>query len=174
MSVPRIAVILGSKSDFPVARDALPIFDQFNVPFQLQILSAHRTPDALETFVRSFEGNGGKGFIAVAGAAAHLAGVIASKSLLPVIGVPVASSPLNGLDALLSTVQTPSGIPVATMAIGKAGMKNAVFFALQILAMEDASLKKALITHRLATGKKILADADALKKSIEAANHSNS
>lgn len=173
MNKPLIALILGSKSDYPVAKDALGIFGQFKVPHEFRVLSAHRTPDALHEFIREFEKNGGRVFIAVAGAAAHLAGVIASQTLLPVIGVPVASSPLNGLDALLSTVQMPGGIPVATMAVGKAGMKNAIFYALQILAIENTSLKNALITYRREMAQKVLTEADALKKSIEEETDSN-
>ncbi len=169
-----IAVILGSKSDLPIAEDALRIFDDFGIPYEFQVLSAHRTPDAVRAFVQSFEENGGRVFIAVAGAAAHLAGVVASHTLLPVIGVPVPSSALNGLDALLSTVQMPGGIPVATMAVGKAGMKNAVYFALQILAIEDASLKEALIRFREDMAKKVLADGASLKKTLKEKHHPSS
>jgi len=110
----------------------------------VRVLSAHRTPDALHGFVRDFERDGGKVFIAVAGAAAHLAGVIASQTLLPVIGVPVPSSALNGLDALLSTVQMPGGIPVATVAVGSGGAKNAAVLAAQILAISDDGLMQRL------------------------------
>ncbi len=174
MSASKIAVIMGSKSDLPVVENALKILDDFKVPFDVRVLSAHRTPDALHGFVRDFERDGGKVFIAVAGAAAHLAGVIASQTLLPVIGVPVPSSALNGLDALLSTVQMPGGIPVATMAVGKAGMKNAVYFALQILAIEDDSLKNALTTYRKEMVEKVLADGEEVKKILEGKRHSNS
>lgn len=173
MSKPLIAVILGSKSDFPVAEDALRIFEQFRVPHEFRILSAHRTPNTLHEFIQQFEEGGGKIFIAVAGAAAHLAGVVASQTMRPVIGVPVASSPLNGLDALLSTVQMPGGIPVATMAVGKAGMKNAVFFALQVLAIEDPSLKESLVAYRKEMAQKILKDGEALKKSLKGETDSN-
>ncbi len=166
MRQPMVAVILGSKSDLPVAEDALEIFKTFDIPFDFEVLSAHRTPDAVRSFVQTFEKNGGRVFIAVAGAAAHLAGVVASHTLLPVIGVPVASSALFGLDALLSTVQMPGGIPVATMAIGKAGMKNAVYFALQILAIENPGLKEALIRFRRELAQKVLADGKALKKTL--------
>lgn len=167
MSKPLIAVILGSKSDLPVAEDALRIFEDFDVLYEFRVLSAHRTPDAVRAFVQAFEENGGRVFIAVAGAAAHLAGVIASHTLLPVIGVPVPSSTLFGLDALLSTVQMPGGIPVATMAIGKAGMKNAVYFALQILAIENPTLKEALIQFRKEMAEKVLVDGKIVKKSLE-------
>jgi len=174
MSASKIAVIMGSKSDLPVVENALKILDDFKVPFDVRVLSAHRTPDALHGFVQDFERDGGKVFIAVAGAAAHLAGVIASQTLLPVIGVPVPSSALNGLDALLSTVQMPGGIPVATMAVGKAGMKNAVYFALQILAIEDDSLKNALTAYRKEMVEKVLADGEEVKKILEGKRHSNS
>ena len=174
MSKPLIAVILGSKSDFPVAEEALRIFEDFQVPYEFRVLSAHRTPDAVRAFVQNFERKGGKVFISVAGAAAHLAGVVASHTLLPVIGVPVPSSALNGLDALLSTVQMPGGIPVATMAIGKAGMKNAVYFALQILAIETPSLKEALIRFRKRMGEKVFSDEISVKKALEERRHQDS
>ncbi len=167
MPQPLIAVILGSKSDMPVAEDALRIFEEFSVPYEFRVLSAHRTPDAVREFVQSFEREGGRVFIAVAGAAAHLAGVVASHTLLPVIGVPVPSSALNGLDALLSTVQMPGGIPVATMAVGKAGMKNAVYFALQILAIEDASLKRELIGFRQRMAAKVFSDEEIVKQLLK-------
>jgi len=173
MPVSKIAVIMGSKSDLPVVEDALKIIDDFQVPFEVRVLSAHRTPDALHAFVRDFEKDGGKVFIAVAGAAAHLAGVIASQTLLPVIGVPVPSSALNGLDALLSTVQMPGGIPVATMAVGKAGMKNAVYFALQILAIEDTSIRDALTAYRKEMVAKVMADGETVKKILEEGRHQN-
>ena len=167
MPQPLIAVILGSKSDMPVAEDALGIFEEFSVPYEFRVLSAHRTPDAVREFVQSFERKGGRVFIAVAGAAAHLAGVVASHTLLPVIGVPVPSSALNGLDALLSTVQMPGGIPVATMAVGKAGMKNAVYFALQILAIEDAALKRELIGFRQRMAAKVFSDEETVKQLLK-------
>ncbi len=173
MPQPLIAVILGSKSDLPVAEDALRIFDDFGVPYEFRVLSAHRTPDAVRDFVQLFEERGGRVFIAVAGAAAHLAGVVASHTLLPVIGVPVPSSALNGLDALLSTVQMPGGIPVATMAVGKAGMKNAVYFALQILAIENAPLKRDLMRFREEMAKKVLADGETVKKLLEERRNPN-
>jgi len=174
MAAPLIAVILGSKSDLPVAEDALKIFEEFQVPFEFRVLSAHRTPDAVRTFVQNFEREGGRVFIAVAGAAAHLAGVIASHTLLPVIGVPVPSSALNGLDALLSTVQMPGGIPVATMAVGKAGMKNAVYFALQILAIENSALKSALYRFREEMAAKVMRDGEIVKKKLGDKSHSRS
>ncbi len=167
MSQPLIALILGSTSDLPVAEEALQIFEDFKIPYEFRVLSAHRTPNAVRLFVQSFEKEGGRVFIAVAGAAAHLAGVVASHTLLPVIGVPVPSSALNGLDALLSTVQMPGGIPVATMAIGKAGMKNAVYFALQILAIENQSLKRALLRFREKMAEKVLADGETMKRHLE-------
>ncbi len=143
-----ILIILGSKSDLPVVEDAIEFLKSKNIPHKLEIASAHRTPKKLEKIIKDAERDDFKVIIAVAGYAAHLPGVIASKTLIPVIGVPVASSPLGGIDALFSIVQMPPGIPVATMGVGKSGAKNAVLYAMQILAVRDKKYYKILEMYR--------------------------
>ncbi|MDD5073058.1 MAG: 5-(carboxyamino)imidazole ribonucleotide mutase [Candidatus Omnitrophica bacterium] len=153
MTNPRIAVILGSDSDLPAMEEGLKVLKDFKVTFELKIMSAHRSPDLVHDFARSAEKKGIKVVIAAAGGAAHLAGVIASLTRLPVVGVPMETSSLNGMDSLFSTVQMPYGVPVATMAIGKSGARNASIFALQILALSD---------------KKIAGELNAFKRRLEA------
>jgi len=143
-SDPVVSIVMGSKSDWETIAEAGKVLDQFNVPYEYLVTSAHRSPERTVAFARDAAARGIKVIIAGAGAAAHLAGVIASYTLLPVIGIPLDSSPLQGIDALLSTVQMPQGVPVATMAIGKAGVKNAALFALRILALEDQALREQL------------------------------
>ncbi|MFH1421820.1 MAG: 5-(carboxyamino)imidazole ribonucleotide mutase [Planctomycetota bacterium] len=144
MKKPLVAVIMGSDSDMEVAKGAADILVDLSIPYKIRILSAHRTPDILADFVQHAHTEGVKIFICIAGWAAHLAGAVAANTLLPVIGVPVASSSLAGLDALLSTVQMPKGIPVATMAIGVGGAKNAALYAARILALSDEQIAKRL------------------------------
>ena len=139
-----VSVVMGSDSDLPVMEEAVKVLTEFAVPHELYLTSAHRTPERTTAFARSAAKRGVRIIIVGAGAAAHLAGVIASQTLLPVIGVPIDATSLKGMDALLATVQMPGGIPVATMAIGKAGAKNAALFAVRILALEDAGLQKKL------------------------------
>jgi phosphoribosylaminoimidazole carboxylase PurE protein len=139
-----VSVVMGSDSDLPVMEEAAKILESFAVPYELFLTSAHRTPERTTTFARGAAGRGVRVIIVGAGAAAHLAGVIASQTLLPVIGVPIDATALQGLDALLATVQMPGGIPVATMAIGKAGAKNAALFAVRILAGESRDLARRL------------------------------
>jgi phosphoribosylaminoimidazole carboxylase PurE protein len=139
-----VSVVMGSDSDLPVMEEAVKVLDAFAVPHELFLTSAHRTPERTTAFCRGASKRGVQVIIVGAGAAAHLAGVIASQTLLPVIGVPIDATSLQGLDALLATVQMPGGIPVATMAIGKAGAKNAALLAIRILALEDADLMKKL------------------------------
>src|SRR5512133_3764035 len=139
-----VSVVMGSDSDLPVMTEATKILEEFDVPHELFLTSAHRTPERTTGFARNAAKRGVKIIIVGAGAAAHLAGVIAAQTQLPVIGVPIDATALQGLDALLATVQMPGGIPVATMAIGKAGAKNAALFAVRILALEDAVLQKKL------------------------------
>ena len=139
-----VSVVMGSDSDLPVMEEAVKVLAEFAIPYELFLTSAHRTPERTTVFARGAAKRGVKIIIVGAGAAAHLAGVIASQSLLPVIGVPIDATSLRVLDALLATVQMPGGIPVATMAIGKAGAKNAALFAVRILALEDAALQKKL------------------------------
>ena len=140
MNTPKVAIVLGSDSDYPVIQDMLKSLDAFNVEYELTISSAHRSPVRTQKYSESLEGRGVQVIIACAGAAAHLAGVIAAHTILPVIGVPVDSSALKGIDALLSTSMMPAGVPVATMGIGKAGASNAAVLAIQILARKDPEL----------------------------------
>ena len=139
-----ILIIMGSDSDHAVMRETTNVLDEFGVGYELKISSAHRSPKKTVSLVEKTSRRGTKVIIAGAGAAAHLAGVVAAHTTLPVIGVPVDSSPLNGVDALLSTLQMPAGIPVATMAVGKAGAKNAGILAVQILALNDSRLRAKL------------------------------
>jgi phosphoribosylaminoimidazole carboxylase PurE protein len=139
-----IAVLLGSRSDLVYWEEAKAYLDHFNVTADLHILSAHRTPDQVAEFARSAHISGYKVLIAGAGMAAHLAGALAAHTLLPVLGVPLPGGILDGMDALLATVQMPAGVPVATFAVGKPGMRNACIFAVQILSLQDESLQKKL------------------------------
>ena len=139
---------MGSDSDLPTVKEASTILQSFGVPFEAHVLSAHRTPEDLVAFVRKAEQAGVRIFIAAAGGAAHLAGVVAAHTTRPVIGIPIHTSSLGGLDSLLSTVQMPGGVPVATMAIGAGGARNAGLFAVQILALADSSLSAKLQEYR--------------------------
>lgn len=145
---PVVLLIMGSESDLPVMQEAADILGKFGVTYEMRISSAHRSPARTMALASEAANRGIKIIIAGAGMAAHLAGVVAAKTLLPVIGVPMPGGALNGVDALYSTVQMPAGIPVATMAIGKAGAKNAGLFAIQILALSDAPLAGALQAYR--------------------------
>jgi 5-(carboxyamino)imidazole ribonucleotide mutase len=145
---PLVGILMGSDSDLPTMQEAGKILEEFAVPFELRICSAHRTPDRLARYAREAEGRGLRVLIAGAGGAAHLAGVLAAHVTLPVIGVPMESGALGGLDALLSTVQMPGGIPVACMAIGRAGARNAALLAVEILALGDPQLKRKLADYR--------------------------
>ncbi len=143
-----VAIVVGSDSDLPVMARAAETLEEFGVPHEVQILSAHRTPQLLEEYAASFPERGVKVVIAAAGSAAHLAGKIASTTTLPVIGVPLETGGLGGLDALLSTVQMPGGIPVLTVAIGPAGAANAALGAIEILALSQPKLSEKLAAHR--------------------------
>jgi phosphoribosylaminoimidazole carboxylase PurE protein len=143
-TTPLVSVVMGSDSDLPIMQEATSVLESFNVPYELYLTSAHRAPERTTAFARGAAKRGVKIIIAGAGAAAHLAGVIASQTALPVIGVPIDATSLGGLDALLATVQMPGGIPVAAMAIGKAGAKNAALMSLRILALEDKALGEKL------------------------------
>lgn len=145
---PVIGIIVGSDSDLPLAKETADVFDKLGISFEITIGSAHRTPDLVEKYVSTASDRGIKVLIAMAGLAAHLPGVIASKTILPVIGVPVDGGPLNGVDALYSIVQMPGGIPVASMAIGKAGARNAGVFAAQIIALSDPQIAQRLMDYR--------------------------
>ena len=142
-----VAVIMGSKSDLASLEGAFSLLDSFGISREIRVMSAHRTPDAAADFARNAEANGFKVILCAAGMAAHLAGVIAAHTILPVIGIPMASAPFNGLDALLSTVQMPPGIPVATVTAGSAGAKNAVLLAVEILAVSDETLAEKLAAY---------------------------
>lgn len=148
MSQPKVAIVLGSDSDYPVIQDMLKRLDDFNIEHELTISSAHRSPARTQQYAESLEKRGVQVVIACAGAAAHLAGVIAAHTILPVIGVPIDSSPLNGLDALLSTSMMPAGVPVASMGIGKAGASNAAVLAIQILARSEPALAERLHSYK--------------------------
>jgi phosphoribosylaminoimidazole carboxylase PurE protein len=137
---PRVLILMGSDSDLPVMQEAGRVFADFGVPFEMTVASAHRSPDRAARYAREAEGRGVRVIVAGAGGAAHLAGVIAAHTALPVIGVPLAGSAVNGLDALLATVQMPAGVPVATVAIG--GARNAALLAVQILATADEGLRE--------------------------------
>lgn len=154
-----MAVIMGSKSDWEVVSHAVDTLSELGVPHDVRVASAHRTPEALVDYVKSCEAKGVRIFIAAAGGAAHLAGVIASATEVPVLGVPMKSA-LDGLDSLLATVQMPAGIPVATFAIGKAGCINAALFATAILGIEREDFREAISKFRRAQREKILANPD--------------
>ena len=164
MKKPLVGIVMGSDSDLPVMEEALKALDSFAIPYEVTIASAHRSPRRTSEFSRTARNRGLEIIIAGAGWAAHLAGVIASETTLPVIGVPIDSSPLNGLDSLLSIVQMPGGVPVATMTIGKAGAKNAAIFAAQILALKYPEIQKKLVAHKIKMEKDIEVKAEALKK----------
>ena len=139
-----IAILMGSKSDLPKVEVAIQTLNEFKVGVSVRVMSAHRTPEIVSEFAKNAGVNGYKIIIAAAGGAAHLAGVVAAHTNLPVIGIPVEGGAFNGFDALLSTVQMPGGIPVASVAVGKSGSKNAALFALRILALDNESIRKQL------------------------------
>lgn len=145
---PQVLIIMGSDSDYTIMEGAEDILKKLKVPYETTIASAHRTPARVIKLASEAEGKGVEVIIAGAGMAAHLAGVIAAHTLIPVIGVPIDSSPLNGLDSLLSTVQMPAGVPVAAMAVGKAGAKNAAILSAQIIAKKDSNLARRLKDYR--------------------------
>jgi len=159
----KVLIIMGSDSDLPVMENTSKTLEEFNIPYHMTVSSAHRTPERTLKLVKNAEKDGVEVIIAGAGAAAHLAGVIASHTTLPVIGVPIDSSPLEGLDALYSTVQMPPGIPVATMAVGRAGAKNAGIFAAQILGLKDTGISSALKEYK----KKMAKDVEEKAKMVE-------
>jgi len=157
MAPPKIGILIGSKSDAGVMKGAAKILEEFEIPYDMKVRSAHRTPQETAEYVQSAESRGIQVLIAGAGFAAHLAGALAAHSTLPVIAVPLDSSPLQGLDSLLASVQMPEGVPVACMAIGKAGAANAALFAIQILSLSDPQLAKKFKEYRKKMREKILA-----------------
>ena len=158
----KVAIIMGSDSDFPILKPASEILKDFGIEREVIVASAHRTPDKVREYVLNAEKEGVGAFIVAAGAAAHLAGVVASFTVAPVIGVPINATPLNGMDALLSTVQMPSGVPVATMAVN--GAKNAAIFAAEIFAVTDENIKKKLKEYR----EKMKADVEKKSECVKA------
>lgn len=150
----KIAVIMGSDSDLPVVKKAIGVLEEFNAPYEVHIFSAHRTPNEAAEFSRNARENGFGAIIAAAGMAAHLAGVIAANTTLPVVGIPISSGGLGGIDALFSTVQMPTGIPVATVAVN--GAANAAFLCLQMLAISDEKLAEKILEKRKNDSKAVL------------------
>ncbi len=148
MSKPLVSIVMGSDSDLEIMREAAKALDDFGIAYEMDVTSAHRSPDRTAEYARQAAGRGIRVIIAGAGGAAHLAGVIAAHTSLPVIGVPIPSTSLNGMDSLLATVQMPAGIPVATVAIGKPGATNAGILAAQILAVGNAELEKKMAVHK--------------------------
>ena len=143
-----VAVIMGSDSDLPVVEAAFPIFEKFGINYTKNVMSAHRTPHDVIEFIKNSENNGCKVFIAAAGMAAHLAGALAAHTVRPVIGIPIESGGMGGIDSLLSTVMMPPGVPVATVAVGKSGAKNSAILAIQILATSNDELQQKLVNFK--------------------------
>jgi len=150
-----VAILMGSDSDLPVMQSTVDVLKSFGIEYEVRITSAHRTPEDTRSYVSDADARGCAVFIAAAGMAAHLAGAVSAHTLRPVIGVPIDAGPLQGFDALLSTVQMPGGIPVAGVAIGKAGAKNAAYLAVQILGVSSEALHRALIDERQANAEAI-------------------
>ncbi len=153
-----VSIIMGSKSDYEVMKACGETLAAFDVKYELIVSSAHRSPERTAKYITEAEAKGAQLFIGAAGMAAHLAGVLSSKTVKPIIGVPMSASALGGVDALLSTVQMPAGMPVATVAIGKAGAINAAYLAIQIMALSDETLAKKLLEDRAAKVKKVERD----------------
>ncbi len=156
--MPDVVVIMGSSSDLPKIQPCIDTLKKLGISHEVRVMSAHRTPDLVLSYIGSAEQRGVKVVIAAAGGAAHLAGVSAAHTLLPVIGIPVESSALKGIDSLLSTIQMPGGIPVATVGIGSGGATNAALLAAQIIALNDDQLKKRLLENRQASRQKVIDD----------------
>jgi 5-(carboxyamino)imidazole ribonucleotide mutase len=154
---PLVGIVMGSDSDWPLVKKACETLDKFAVPYETRVISAHRTPEMAIEYSKSAEGRGIKVIIAAAGGAAHLGGILAAGTVLPVIGIPVAGGALNGLDALYATVQMPSGVPVACVACGSAGPANAALLAVQILGTADADLREKFWAHKQDLATKVAA-----------------
>ena len=168
MSNPFVAVLMGSDSDLPVMQATLGVLEELEIAYEVRVTSAHRTPAATHDYVNDADSRGCAVFIAAAGLAAHLAGAVAAQTVKPVIGVPLDAGPLKGMDSLLSTVQMPGGIPVACVAIGKAGAKNAAYLAAQIMALSDADLARRVESERQRSAESVGAKNEALQRSREA------
>ena len=161
-----VAILMGSESDWPVVQGAITVLKQLGVEFEVRVTSAHRTPEATQTYVQDAEQRGCQVFICAAGMAAHLAGAVAAQTVNPVIGIPINSGPLQGFDALLSTVQMPGGIPVATVAVGSAGAKNAGYLAGQMIALANSEVATALQTDRATSRDKVAAQNESVQNSL--------
>ncbi len=160
MSEIKVGIVMGSDSDWPLVKKACETLDSFGVGYETRVISAHRTPEEALEYSRTAEGRGLEAIIAAAGGAAHLAGVLAAGTVLPVIGIPVAGGALNGLDALYATVQMPGGVPVATVALGSAGPVNAALLAVQILGTADKGLREKFRQHKKTLKEKVAAAND--------------
>ncbi|HEC1727229.1 TPA: 5-(carboxyamino)imidazole ribonucleotide mutase [Campylobacter lari] len=158
-----VSILMGSKSDYDVVKEALGILEKFDVKYEILITSAHRSPQRTQEYIKNAEEKGAKVFVAAAGMAAHLAGAVAAHTTKPVLGIPMPGSNLASMDSLFSTVQMPSGIPVATLAIGKAGAINAAYLAVQILAIEDESLAQKLLEDRKKQQEKLIQDSSTIE-----------
>ena len=165
-----VAILMGSKSDLPGLKGAFETLKEFGVPFTARVMSAHRTPDIASDFAKNAESAGIKVIICAAGMAAHLGGVIAAHTTLPVIGLPMVSEPFKGMDALLATVQMPPGIPVAAVTVGSAGAKNAALYAVSILALSDSALSKKLKDFRKDQTEKVIEADKALQNELDSGN----
>ncbi len=165
---PLVGILMGSDSDYEIMAEAAKVLNQFEVPFEMIVSSAHRTPERTVEYVRDARPRGLKVLIAGAGAAAHLAGVVAAETVLPVIAVPIDATSMRGLDALLAMVQMPAGIPVATMAIGAAGARNAGIFAARILATGDAELEQRLLDFKRAMAQGVIEKSDRVQEKMRA------
>ena len=152
---PWVVIVCGSESDLPVMEGAVKACEEFELPFEIRVISAHRSPDFLREELAQWTEQGARVLIAGAGAAAHLAGALKAHSILPVIGVPIDSSPLHGIDALYATVQMPPGVPVATMAVGRAGATNAGILAAEIIALSEPSVRKRLLAYKEGLAEKV-------------------
>ena len=166
MSDVQVGILMGSDSDLPVMNEIATVLKDFGIGYEMHVHSAHRTPELVMNYVSTAPGRGIKVLIAGAGSAAHLAGVVAAHTILPVIGVPIDSSPLKGLDALLATVQMPAGIPVATVAIGKAGARNAGILAAQIIGVADSNIAEKLKGFKVKMAQKVKEKDDKIQSSI--------
>jgi 5-(carboxyamino)imidazole ribonucleotide mutase len=163
----QVALLMGSKNDYPKLETTVNTLKEFGVEVDVRVMSAHRTPAIVCEYAANAIDNGLKVFICAAGCAAHLAGVVAGHTTLPVIGIPVAGGPLQGLDALYATVQMPGGIPVASVAVGGGGPKNAALFAIQILALSDATLAQKLVDSRQVQAEKVVAADNELQQELK-------
>lgn len=153
-----VSIIMGSKSDYEIMKHCADTFEKFNVKYEIVISSAHRSPDRTKAYIKEAEEKGAVAFIAAAGMAAHLAGALAAGTTKPVIGVPMKGGAMDGMDAMLSTVQMPAGMPVGTVALGRSGAINAAYFAMQILAISDNELATKLKEDRIVQSKKVESD----------------